>query len=176
MQVEYLKAPLDRVAALIGKKGQTKKEIEKRCKVKMAIDSESGDIEITAKTDGFGAYKAANIAKAVARGFSPEHALLLLKDDYYFELMELDELIGKSNKAQWQRKARVIGADGRARQEIEEKTGAFLSVYGKTISVIGKLEEVERAKNAIEMLLGGASHETVFDRLRKEVRIHKFEL
>ena len=176
MLVEYLKVPLDRIAVLIGPKGQTKKGIEKKCKVKVAIDSESGELEITAKDDGLGAYKALSLAKAIARGFSPEHAFLLLKDDYYMEILELPDLVGKSTKAQWHKKGRVIGAAGKARSEIEKKTGAFVSVYGKTISLIGRAEEVERAKNAIFMLLEGASHETVFDRLRKEVRIEKFEL
>ena len=40
MLVEYLKVPLDRIAVLIGPKGQTKKGIEKKCKVKVAIDGE----------------------------------------------------------------------------------------------------------------------------------------
>ncbi len=176
MQVEYLKAPLERIAVLIGPKGQTKREIEKKCKVKVAIDSESGEVEITAKEDGLGAHKAANIAKAISRGFSPERALLLLNDEYYVEFLELSDLIGKSPKAQRQKKARVIGADGKARKEIEERTNAFISVYGKTIGIIGKQEEIERAKEAIEMLLEGASHETVFDRLKKEVGIRKFEI
>src|SRR3989338_8011550 len=176
MQVEYLKVPLDRIAVLIGPKGHTKKEIERKCKVKLSVDSESGEAEISAKEDGLGAHKAANVVKALARGFSPEHAFRLFSDEYYLEILELSELIGKSSKAQWQRKARVIGADGRAREEIEKRTNAVLSVYGKTISIIGRQEEIERARNAIEMLLEGASHETVFDRLKKEMRIGKFEL
>ncbi|HIH16943.1 MAG TPA: RNA-processing protein [Candidatus Diapherotrites archaeon] len=176
MQVEYLKVPQDRIAVLIGPKGHTKKEIERKCKVKLSVDSESGEAEISAKEDGFGAHKAASVVKALARGFSPGHAFRLFSDEYYLEVIELPDLLGKSSKAQQQKKGRVIGASGRAREEIEKRTGASVSVYGKTICIIGRQEEVERARNAVEMLLEGANHETVFDRLKKEMRVSKFEL
>ncbi|HUJ78029.1 MAG TPA: RNA-processing protein, partial [Thermoplasmata archaeon] len=45
------------------------------------------------------------------------------------------------------------------------------SVYGSTVALIGEEEQLERGTRAIEMLLRGSEHSTVFHllaRLRKE--------
>ncbi len=41
-QEEFVRIPKERVAVVIGKKGETKKEIEKRTKTRVEIDSETG--------------------------------------------------------------------------------------------------------------------------------------
>ncbi|MEW6294901.1 MAG: KH domain-containing protein [Candidatus Diapherotrites archaeon] len=173
---EYLKVPKDRIAVIIGLHGETKKGIERATKTSIEVDSESGDIDV--KSDAGNAlnfYIALNIIKAIARGFSPEHAFLLKEKDNYLEIIDLSELLGKSEKLIKQKKGRVIGREGRVREEIERSTGALISVYGKTISIIGGLEEIEKAKKAIELLLEGASHDRAKKFLRKE-SFKKFEL
>jgi ribosomal RNA assembly protein len=44
---------------------------------------------------------------------------------------------------------------------IEEKTGTKICVHGKTISIIGKWENLQVARKAIEMLLEGKMHSSV---------------
>ena len=72
------------------------------------------------------------------------------------------------------KKGRVIGKHGSARMQIEEETGAKIAVYGRTISIIGNAEGIERARRAVEMLLQGAKHTTTFRTL--EHKAVKFEL
>lgn len=82
-QEEYVKIPKDRIAVLIGKKGQTKKEIEKRTKTKITIDSETGEVWITSTKeteDPLAVWKARDIVLAIGRGFSPERAFRLLNE------------------------------------------------------------------------------------------------
>ncbi len=43
---EHIKIPLERVAVLVGPKGQTKELIEEKSTATLNIDSESGDVEI----------------------------------------------------------------------------------------------------------------------------------
>ena len=118
--------------------------------------------------------KAGSIVKAVGRGFSPEHALRLLESDIFLHTIDLDEY-AKSERQMQSKRGRIIGKHGKAREEIEDDTGAVVSVYGRTVGIIGREEEIDRARRSVDMLLRGASHEKVFDYLKKPGR-KRFEL
>ncbi len=170
---EYLKIPKERIAVLIGKNGETRKEIEKLTKTKIEVDSKTGDVDLQGE-NAITFYISLNIIKAIARGFSPAHAFTLKNEDYFFESIDLKEMLGKNDNLIQQKKGRVIGRNGKTRKDIEEKTNTFVSVYGKTVSIIGKAEEMEKAKKVIEMLLEGASHSTaeaVLKEGEKEIEI-----
>jgi ribosomal RNA assembly protein len=172
MEFAYeLKIPKDRVAVLIGKSGEVKKRIEEETKSKIFIDSNEGDVRITGD-DSLGLFSAREIIKAIGRGFSPETALHILKSDYSFELLSISDYIGKSKDAAHRLKARVIGTEGKTRRYIEQTTETNLSVYGKTIGIIGEAENVMLARRAIESLLAGATHLSVYkwlDKKKKEM-------
>lgn len=175
METQYLKIPKERVAVLIGKKGEDKKRIETATKTEIEVDSKTGETSISLKKNGDDVMhlKAVSIVKAIGRGFSPEHALSLLADNVFLEIMNLTELLGKNMKAINQKKGRVIGKSGITRKKIEEETSTFISVYGKTIAVIGSIEGIETAKEAIEMLLRGTTHDKVYAFLKRKIKIHK---
>ncbi|MBN1941553.1 MAG: RNA-processing protein, partial [Candidatus Diapherotrites archaeon] len=119
---------------------------------------------------------AMNMVKAIGRGFSPENAMLLLDNETFLSIIDLQEF-GKTKKKLFTRKGRVIGEKGRIRERIEEATDTKISVYGKTISIIGRVQGIEAAKTAVEMLLEGARHDTVFKFLRDiTMEKTKFEL
>ena len=170
--VEYsyeLKVPKNRVAVIIGKEGSVKKEIEEATKTKLNIDSKEGDVFVTGE-DALGLYTAREMIKAVGRGFNPELARLLLKPDYIFEVVDLSEYTGKSNDAMLRLKGRVIGKEGKSRKIIEELTECNISVFGKTISIIGLPESVASARQAVESLLRGSTHANVYKWLEKRRR------
>jgi len=165
---EIVKIPRSRIGALVGKEGETKRRIEKLANVKIGVDSETGDIEINGKpSDALNFYNAASIVKAVGRGFSPEKALLLLDSEFMLDVIKVSDIAGNSENAIKTKKGRVIGRGGMARKAIEKETGANIAVFGKTISVVGNADSVQKARRAIEMLLRGARHSSVEDFLRK---------
>jgi ribosomal RNA assembly protein len=73
-------------------------------------------------------------------------------------------------------RGRVIGKDGRSREQIEDMTGTAISVHGKTVAIIGGIEQVKTARTAVEMLLNGVPHETVFSFLDRKKREAKQDL
>lgn len=171
MVEEYLyelKIPKERVAVLIGKKGQVKKEIESSTKTTIKVDSKEGDIFVSGK-DALGLYNAREVIKAIGRGFNPEVAELLLKPDYCFEIVSLADF-AKSKDSETRLKGRVIGSEGRSRKLIEELTESYISVYGKTISIISDPETALIAKQAVESLLRGSTHANVYKWLEKKRR------
>ena len=115
-------------------------------------------------------YTAREIIKAIGRGFNPEIAKLLLKPDYIFEIVDLTEFVGKSKDAMLRLKGRVIGKEGKSRRLIEELTECNISVFGKTISVIGLPESAASARRAVESLLRGSTHANVYKWLEKRRR------
>ena len=170
--VEYsyeLRVPKNRVAVIIGKEGKVKKEIEEATKTKLDIDSKEGDVFVSGE-DALGLYTAREIIKAIGRGFNPDLAKLLLKPDYIFEVVDLSEYVGKSKDAMLRLKGRVIGKEGISRKVIEELTECNVSVFGKTISIIGLPEPVANARQAVESLLRGSTHANVYKWLEKRRR------
>jgi ribosomal RNA assembly protein len=166
MPSDEFSIPKDRVAVAIGPAGNTKKAVEKATKTKIRIDSKNGDVEIEGE-DAAIVLQAANIIRAIGRGFSPEHAMKLSDDEYYFELINLTEELGKNWKQIQSKKGRIIGKEGTIRGKIETDTQTFISVYGKTIGIIGKADNVEKARHAILMLIKGAEHASVLNYLRQ---------
>jgi ribosomal RNA assembly protein len=170
----FVKVPKERVGVLIGPEGKTRTHIEEKLNVKLKIDSESGDVEISLSpdaTDPTALFRAKDIVTAIGRGFSPEHALKLIdNEETILEIIDLHDIIGKSEADLKRLKGRVIGKEGRTRNLIEELTETNVSIYGHTISIIGDNEQVEIAKQAIRMLLRGSLHNTVYRFLHKKRR------
>ncbi len=161
-----LKIPKSRIAVLIGKEGEIKKQIESETKTKISIDSKEGDVSVVGE-DGLSIYSAREVINAIGRGFNPNVALLLLKGDYVFEKIDITEHAGSKN-AMTRLKGRIIGSGGKSRKLIEELSGSYLTIYGKTIGIIGEPENVALSRKAIEMLIKGSMHSTVYRWLEKK--------
>ncbi|MCR4368916.1 MAG: KH domain-containing protein, partial [archaeon] len=134
---EFLLVPHERIGAIIGKGGATRRQIEKKTQTKIVVDSKEGEVEVIQKGEAVPHLKATRIVKAIARGFSPEKAFRLLDDGVGLELFDITDAVGRNKSTQTAKKGRVIGEKGKAREEIERDTGANVSVFGKTIGIIG---------------------------------------
>ena len=162
-EFEYiLKLPKERVAVLIGKKGEEKKQLEKTLGVQIAVDSKEGDVTLTGK-EALKVYAAREIVRAIGRGFNPDVAKLLLKVDYGFDMININDY-AKTKKDAERLKGRVIGQEGKSRATLEELTGTNICVYGKTI---GPFDALVLARRAIESLLSGSLHTPVYRWLEK---------
>jgi ribosomal RNA assembly protein len=170
--MKELKVAGSRIGALIGKGGETKLELEQRTKTKIGIDSREGIVTVDGEDTAL-ALRAMEVVEAINRGFSPERAFTLLDDeDLLFEVIDLSSVVDSPGQLARIR-GRVIGKDGRAREQIENMTETMVSVLGKTIAVIGLPERIKVAHAAIDMLVSGVPHENVFaflDKKKKEAK------
>ena len=163
-----LRIPKERIAVLIGKNGEVKDMLEKETNTSIKVDSKEGDVFIMGE-DALNLYTVREIVRAIGRGFNPDIALLLLKQDYGFEIVDISSFI--SQKTHLARlKGRVIGAEGKSRRTIEALTETNISVYGKTVGIIGTIENVSAARRAVESLLKGSEHSRVYNWLEKRRR------
>lgn len=179
----FVRIPKERVGVVIGPDGTTKKNIEEKLSVELEIDSDAGDVHISVTenaTDPSTLFRAKDVVTALGRGFSPEHAFRLVRDeDVLMELIDLRGVFGKSEADLKRVKGRIIGMNGKTRRIIEELTDANVAVYGHTVGVIGTLEQVQVAREAIEMLVRGSMHSTVYrflHRKRRELKKKMLEI
>ncbi len=168
-----LRIPRERVAVLIGKKGETKRAVEHETKTKIQVNSEEGIINLHG-ADALLLYLAREIIRAIGRGFNPDVALQLLKQDYAFEIIDITGYARNPNDYERLR-GRVIGEGGKSRRTIEELTEVTVCVYGKTIGIIGTADYIQDARRAVESLLSGSPHAHVYRWLekRRKERRHK---
>ena len=162
--------PLERVGVVIGREGETKAKSEEAFKCRLLIQSDTGVIDIVPREDSVDpttVLRARDVVLAIGRGFSPERAWKLIDDDVVLDIIDLRETLGKNEREIARLKGRVIGREGKIRRLIEEMTNARISVYGHTISMLGDYETVTAAREAIQLLLKGKQHSTVYKLLRK---------
>ena len=174
---KLIRIPTDRIGVLIGKSGETKSKIEQTCSVKLQVDSDSGETLISGigKIDDIQPFKAMEIVIAIGRGFSPENAMKLLSGDNALHVIDLREFVGKSPAQVERIKGRIIGEGGKARTNMENLSGTKISVYGRTVAVIGSPTQLKLAVNAISSLSGGSMHGAVYSKLEAAKRRNKLE-
>lgn len=174
---EYVRVPEARIGALIGREGETKRSIEETLNITLDINTETGEVRVSTESeeDPLAVWKGCDVIKAIGRGFSPAKALWLTQNDIKLEVIDLEEYYGKSENTLRRVKGRIIGRNGMTRKIIENMTGTHLSVYGRTVSLLGELEDVEDAKHAVEMIMQGCMHSTVYKFLEGLKRSKKRE-
>jgi ribosomal RNA assembly protein len=181
-QKTYIRIPRGRVGVLLGPHGRNKKRIEEAFQVNLTVDSDTGNVEITPQpdqTDVSVLFTVRNISQAIGRGFSPKRAMTLLNEDQEFLLLDLEEYVGTNKNALNRVKGRIIGRGGKSRALLEELTECLISVYGSTVAMIGSYEMLPVAREAVEMLIDGAFHKTVWNHLyayRRKMKKERGEL
>jgi ribosomal RNA assembly protein len=175
-----MKIGKNRIAVLIGIDGKIKKEIEKTLGVKINIDSKTGDCDVSPVIDDpnyviLNVYTAEKIINAINRGFNPSKAMKLTEENYDIEVFNLLSILGKSEKHIKRVKGRIIGRSGEMRRAIERFAESFVSVYGKTVSVIALYEDLQIARKAINMIIKGMPHHMVLKYLENKYNDKKKE-
>ena len=155
-RVELLKDVLERVEKATG------------CNISI----EDGN-RVVISGDAYAEYNGKNIVQAIGRGFDYSKAMLLLSDEYFSKYINMKELF-KNEEHIRRIKARIIGRSGTTKEYIEEVSGSFVSVYGNTIGIIGRVYEIEIASSAMQVLLEGGTHKKAYrimEALRRKKRL-----
>src|SRR3990170_7987466 len=98
---QTIRVSSDRLGALVGKQGKVKKWIEVQCNTTLEINSDTGEVAVVGGEDleTSDPIKAVQLVTAVARGFSPERAGRLMKEDTVLDIMDLRQYAGKSRNS-----------------------------------------------------------------------------
>ena len=142
--IKTIKIPNERLAIIIGTKGSTKRQIQRKTKTKILVDE-----EVTIEGESLDILNAENVIKAIGRGFAPEIALLLLIEDNTLSIIDLP----KNARTMKRIKSRLIGTNGKSRRNLERLTRTYISVYGKTVAIIGKYDNVALAESSVNKII-----------------------
>lgn len=171
-----VRIPLERVGAVIGKEGASKRLLEEELKVKLTVDSKEGLVLLKSDSAETGdPFAATRVIEAIGRGFSPQRARRLLDDGVVLEVIDLRDYAGRSANSLERIRGRIIGLKGKSRRVIEELTRCYVSVYGRTVAVLGEASEVQLASGAIRSLASGSQHKTVYNSLQRARTKRKME-
>ena len=163
--MERVIIPIERTLFLLGRENKTKRSIEAKAKAGLVVID--GEVTIDGE-DAFLVYRCSQVVKAIGRGFAPFKAMNLFDSDFYLKVYNIKDFSGKSKNRMGEIKGRLIGRNGKARKYIESSTGCFISIYGHTVSIIGKYPSIGSAERAVEMLLEGSEHSAAYRFLRGE--------
>lgn len=170
----FVRIPKERVGVLVGPDGKVKRELEERLLVELKIESDGGGVEIILDEkaqDPSLLFRAKDAVTAIGRGFAPDQAFRLVRnEDSVFDMIDLRLVFGRSDSDIRRVKSRIIGMKGKTRRTIEELSEADTVVYGHTVGFIGTFEQVDIAKNAVQMIIQGSQHHTVYNFLQKKRR------
>jgi len=156
--LETVTVPQERIKVI--KDRPVNHKIEDELNVKIAFQDNLVEI----RGEGIELFQAKHVVKAIGRGFAPKKAFRLFDEEEVLEVIELEGF--KDNKLRLI-KSRLIGTRGKTRIIIEKDSGCFMSVYGKTVSLIGKYQQLEIAREAVSMILRGSKHSKVYGFLQK---------
>jgi ribosomal RNA assembly protein len=132
--MQEIKISGTRVGVLIGKSGATKKELETKTHTTISIDSKEGTVTVEAADEyTVSLLRAVEIINAINRGFSPERAFEMIEDeDLLLDVIDLGGMT-ETPKQLDRLRGRIIGKDGRAREQIEDMTDVEISVFAKPL-------------------------------------------
>jgi len=174
--------PIDqrRLSILLCNSAKLKREIEETLNVKLIIDSKNGVVQVETEEElmPLKVMKLKNIFKAISLGFPLESVRKLLDDSNVLEVIDLKGIARNSRDLQ-RIKGRIIGEEGKARRMIEDMTGVDLVISEHEVGIIGDYEGATAAREAVEMLIRGRMHSTVYRFLRikaREIKRRRMEL
>ncbi|MEM5820327.1 MAG: hypothetical protein QW678_01615 [Candidatus Aenigmatarchaeota archaeon] len=147
-------------------------EIEKNLDVKIYKNANSLNIE---SEDGYKLLKAKEIIDAYIFGFNEEECRKLFNENFRFQIIEIKNFLrNKNNRNRLKElKGRVIGEKGKAKRNIEELTKSKIIIRRNIIGIISSEENYDLVRRAIEMILEGRMHSTVYSFIIKELQKRK---
>lgn len=155
----------DRIPVFIGVSGTKKKEIEKLFNCKIDVDSKSGEVNAQSE-DSVSLFVLGNVISAINLGHSPDSASKLENESFVLDIIDVKGDI-KDHSRLKSVMGRIIGKEGSTRKVIEDITKCNVAVKDSVVSVIGPYENTLLVHEALDMLIKGASHKSLYSYLER---------
>ncbi|BAB65506.1 KH domain-containing protein [Sulfurisphaera tokodaii] len=162
----YITVPDDKINLVKSILGR----LEEISNTKIEFDEKTKSIRVIPKdNNAYEAMKVVSVIKAIGVGFDVDEAMKLMRDDYVLDIIDLkDSTNGPEDMKRI--KGRIIGEKGKTKKIIQEYTGVNIIITDHYVGILGTIEQADIAKRAIEMLIKGKEHSTVYKYLDKAER------
>ncbi len=159
----YVNVPDDRMNLL---KTQMKDKLEYETGAEISIDEQIKTVNVN-HTDSIKELDVKKVIEAISMGFKLSIALQLFrKPPAQFEKINIRDLT-RNQKEFRRQKGRIIGKDGRTKEVISELTDTNIVVNKDSVGIVGSLNDVMKARDAILQLIDGSPHALVYNKLEE---------
>jgi ribosomal RNA assembly protein len=107
-----------------------------------------------------------NVINAVNLGHSPDNGMKLENETFVLDTIDVKDYV-KDHKRLKSIMGRIIGQEGSTRKIIEDITKCNVSVKDHFVSIIGPYENTLLVHEALDMLIKGASHKSLYSYLER---------
>ena len=140
---------------------KAKAKFEKELKVKVSIKEK--EIHIDGKPED--EYYAEKIVDAINLGFPIEEAFLLKEDEFVLEILNIKDYTKRKDLGMI--KARIIGTKGKTLRVLSELTKCYFQVKDSQVGIIGDVDNIKNAGEAVVSIIKGSKHSKVYNRIEK---------
>ena len=141
---------------------QNQKELEDKLGVKILI--RGTQVEISGKEE-IDEYFASRVLEALDYRFLVDDALFLKDEKYDFKVLHIKDHTNRSDLDVV--KGRIIGLKGKTSKVLSDLTGCELAVRDNEVAIIGPVERVHEAEEAVIALIKGSKQGNVYAHLEK---------
>jgi len=138
-----------------------KRKLQKELEVKITIEGN----EVTIDGDADDEFFAEKIIIALNFGFPMDVALLIKKEEYLFEILNIKDYTSKKDLKTV--RARIIGRGGKTLKTLATLSECFFELKDNNVGIIGSPENIEKAQNAIISIIQGSRQANVYSYLEK---------
>ena len=140
---------------------KAKAKFEKELQVKVSIKEK--EIHIDGKPED--EYYAEKIVDAINLGFPIEKAFLLKEDEFVLEILNIKDYTKRKDLGMI--KARIIGTKGKTLRVLSELTKCYFQVKDSQVGIIGDVDNIKNAGEAVVSIIKGSKHSKVYNRIEK---------
>ena len=143
---------------------QNKDELEKKLKVKILVKGQNTSISSLSNNE-IDEYFAERVLLALDYPFLVEDALLLLNEDYLFEIIHIKDYTKRHDLKVIN--GRIIGSEGKTLRVLQDLSNSLIAVKDNSVAIIAHSEDFENARQAVISLIKGSKQANVYARLEK---------
>jgi KH domain-containing protein len=140
---------------------KSKKKLERFLNVKINIEEKEVSVEGNPEDE----YIAEKVLEAISFGFRPSVALLIRKEDFLFETLNIKDFTRRKDFETI--RARIIGAGGKTLRTLNNLTNCFFEINKNEIGIIGSPENIKNAHDAVISIVQGSKQANVYSHLEK---------
>ena len=143
---------------------QNKNELEKKLKVRIIVKGQNTSIASNSSNE-VDEYFAERVLLALDYPFLVEDALLLLNEEYLFEIIHIKDYTKRHDLKVI--KGRIIGTEGKTLRVLQDLSNALIAVKDNDVAIIAESMNFEKARQAIISLIKGSKQANVYSYLEK---------
>ncbi len=140
---------------------KARKKLEEKLHVK--ITNRGKEVFIKGKPEN--EYLAEKVIDALNFGFPFSIALLIKEKDFIFEIMNIKDYTKRKDLERV--RGRIIGTKGKTFQTLCQLTKCYFELKDNYVGIIGPVEYLENAQEAIISIIKGAKQSNVYSLLEK---------